>query len=106
MIMQPPFVSNEIVRSAMDQTLKKKNLPAIELLRLEEFHEGLCAQLLHVGPFSEEGPSIARLHAFIDARSGRTGKHHEIYLSDIRRAEPQKWKTILRQPMRCATGAA
>ena len=105
MIMQPAFVSDEIVGSAMAETRKKKKLPAIDRLRLEEFHEGLCAQLLHVGPFSEEGPSIERLHAFIDARSGRAGKHHEIYLSDIRRAEPQKWKTIIRQPMQCATGA-
>ncbi len=105
MIMQPAFVSDELVCSAMAETRKKKNLPAIDRLRLEEFHEGRCAQLLHVGPFSEEGPSISRLHAFIDARSGRTGKHHEIYLSDIRRAEPQKWKTILRQPMRCVTAA-
>jgi len=105
MIMQPAFVSDELVCSAMAETRKKKNLPAIDRLRLEEFHEGTCAQLLHVGPFSDEGPSIARLHAFIDARSGRTGKHHEIYLSDIRRAEPQKWKTILRQPMRCVTAA-
>ncbi|MFZ2650309.1 MAG: GyrI-like domain-containing protein [Burkholderiaceae bacterium] len=69
-------------------------------LRLVQFAEGRCAQVLHVGPFSEEGPTIARLHEFIEARSARTGKHHEIYLSDIRRVPAAKWKTIIRQPMR------
>jgi hypothetical protein len=56
--------------------------------------------VLHVGPFSEEGPTIARVHEFIDARSSREGKHHEIYLSDLRRAAPASWKTIVRQPMK------
>lgn len=55
---------------------------------------------MHVGPFSAEGPTIARLHAFIAERGRLTGKHHEIYLSDIRRADPGKWKTIIRQPFR------
>ena len=106
MIMQPAFVSRETIHQAMADTQKKKNLPAIDRLRLEAFHEGPCAQLLHVGPFSEEGPSIERLHAFIDARSGRTGRHHEIYLSDIRKAAPEKWKTIIRQPMRAVADAS
>ncbi len=105
MIMQPNFVTPETIDRARAETQKKKNLPAIDRLRLEEFAEGPCAQLLHVGPFAEEGPSIARLHDFIDARSGRNGKHHEIYLSDIRKAAPDKWKTILRQPMRSVAGA-
>ena len=100
MILQPGFVSPDTIHCAMAETRKKKNLPAIDLLRLEEFREGPCAQLLHVGPFSAEGPSIARLHDFIDARSSRTGRHHEIYLSDIRKAAPDKWKTIIRQPMK------
>lgn len=99
MIMQPDFVTEDTLNAAMAEVRSKKKLPGIDKLRLENFTEGLCAQMLHVGPFSEEGPNIARLHAFIDARSGRRGKHHEIYLSDIRRADPQKWKTILRQPM-------
>jgi len=100
MILQPNFVSGDTIDRALAETRKKKSLPAIDRLRLEEFNEGPCAQLLHVGPFSDEGPSIARLHDFIDARSSRTGKHHEIYLSDIRKAAPEKWKTIIRQPMR------
>jgi hypothetical protein len=62
------------------------------------FDEGRSTQMLHVGPFT--GPAIKRVHAFIaDAGHKRTGKHHEIYLSDIRKADPTKWKTIVRQPM-------
>lgn len=99
MIMQPPFLTSEVIDSAMAEVKRKKGLPAVGKLRLEAFSEGLCAQVLHVGPFSEEGPTIERLHNYIDARSGRTGKHHEIYLSDIRRAAPAKWKTIIRHPM-------
>lgn len=100
MIMQPHFVADEVVAAAIAAVRSKKRLPGLDKLRLEEFTEGRCAQVLHVGPFSDEGPTIERLHAFIDARSGLTGKHHEIYLSDIRRADPKNWKTIIRQPMR------
>ncbi len=100
MIMQPDFVADEMVLAAISEVRSKKKLPAINKLRLENFAEGLCAQILHVGPFTDEGPTIARLHAFIDANCELSGKHHEIYLSDIRRAAPSKWKTIIRQPMK------
>jgi hypothetical protein len=100
MIMQPDFVAKEIIATAIEEVRRKKNLPGIDRLRLEDFAEGRCAQVLHVGPFSEEGPTIARVHEFIDARSSRVRKHHEIYLSDIRRAAPARWKTIVRQPMK------
>lgn len=99
MILQPSFVANDIIEAAIIEVRKKKKLLAVEQLRLENFSEGLCAQILHVGPFSEEGPTIERLHEFIDTRTNRTGKHHEIYLSDIRRADPKKWRTIIRHPM-------
>ena len=99
MILQPDFVPEEMIRRAIGNVAEKKKLPAVERLRLEEFHEGRSAQLLHIGPFTEEGPTIQRVHDFIDTRSARRGKHHEIYLSDIRRAAPEKWKTIIRQPM-------
>ena len=69
-------------------------------MRFASFAEGKCAQILHVGPFSAEGPTVARVHAFIDAVGKRSGKHHEIYLSDIRKADPAKWKTVIRQPLR------
>lgn len=99
MIMQPSFVEVAVLQAAIAEVQKKKALPAINKLRIENFTEGLCAQVLHVGPFSEEGPTIQKVHAFIEARSGLAGKHHEIYLSDIRRADPAKWKTVIRQPM-------
>jgi hypothetical protein len=99
MIMQPNFVEVEVLQAAIAEVRKRRALPAITKLRIENFTEGLCAQVLHVGPFSEEGPTIQRVHSFIEARSGLAGKHHEIYLSDIRRADPAKWKTIIRQPM-------
>lgn len=90
---------NEVIEAAIAEVWKKKKLPGVSKLRFESFTEGCCAQILHIGPFSEEGPTIERLHDFIDSRASRTGKHHEIYLSDIRRTEPKKWKTIIRHPM-------
>lgn len=99
MILQPDFVPDEIVHQAMDDVVAKKALGAVKRLRLERFHEGRSAQILHIGPFSEEGPAIEKVHRFIGERSAKRGKHHEIYLSDIRRAAPGKWRTIIRQPM-------
>ncbi|MDD8012125.1 MAG: GyrI-like domain-containing protein, partial [Acidobacteriota bacterium] len=70
-------------------------------MRFEKFVEGKSAQILHVGPFATEGPTVARVHAFIASLGGKlSGKHHEIYLSDVRKADPAKWKTVIRQPMR------
>jgi hypothetical protein len=99
MILQPDFVNDALIRTAIDEVKRKKSLPAVSALRLETFTEGPCAQVLHVGPFTEEGPTIQRVHDFIEARSSLAGKHHEVYLSDIRRADPAKWRTIIRQPM-------
>ena len=100
MILQPEIISREMVKQATQQVEKKKNTAALALLRFEAFAEGTAAQILHIGPFSEEGPTIEKVHAFIQDRGGqRIGKHHEIYLSDIRRADPKNWKTIVRQPM-------
>ena len=67
--------------------------------RFETFEEGRAAQILHLGPYADEGPTIARLHAFIEERGGRpSGKHHEIYLGDPRRTAPERLKTLIRQP--------
>jgi hypothetical protein len=105
MIMQPPPVTRETVDKAISETAKKKPMAALGKLRFETLVEGRCAQTLHVGRFTEEGLTIARLHHFIEAQGCRlTGKHHEIYLSDIRRADPTKWKTVVRQPMECVKG--
>ncbi len=100
MIMQPDFVTPEVTGLAMDEVRNKKAPPALSRMRLERFAEGRCAQILHIGPFSDEGPNIEKVHRFIEAQGGTLrGKHHEIYLSDIRRAAPEKWKTVIRQPM-------
>lgn len=99
MILQPDVVEDAVLEAAITQVRDRKRLPAVHRLRLEWFVEGRCAQVLHVGPFTEEGPTIERLHAFIAERGRLAGKHHEIYLSDIRRAHPAKWRTVIRQPM-------
>ncbi len=100
MILQPSFVPNKTIEHAIADVRKKKKLPALPKLRLEEFSEGRCAQILHIGPYSAEGPTIVKLHEYILRHGSLAGKHHEIYLTDIRRANPMKWKTILRQPMK------
>ena len=100
MIMQPAFVSAETISRAVLAVRQKKTVPAVDKLRFEAFREGRCAQILHVGPFTDEGPTVEKLHEFIESRARLAGKHHEIYLSDIRRADPGKWRTIIRQPMR------
>ena len=80
--------------------MEKKKPVSLSLARFKIFKEGKTAQTMHVGPFSEEGPTIEGVHSFIEkSGSRRIGKHHEIYLSDMRRAGPEKWKTIIRQPM-------
>ncbi len=99
MIMQPDIVDQRSVEAAIEAVRRKKQPRAIDLLRFETLDEGVCAQTMHVGPFAEEGPTIARVHDFIAANGALRGKHHELYLSDIRRADPRKWKTIIRQPM-------
>ncbi len=100
MIMQPGLITSEMVKVATEQVQKKKNPVALPLVRFEEFSEGKTAQIMHLGPFSEEGPTVDKLHSFIESSGNQlAGKHHEIYLSDIRRAAPKNWKTIIRQPM-------
>lgn len=102
MILQPDFVTKAQVKDAVAELRRKgKDLPALGLLRLETLKEGRAAQVMHIGPFDAEGPTIERVHAFVAVQGRRLhGKHHEIYLSDIRKADPAKWKTIIRQPMR------
>ena len=103
MIMQPEHITPGMFSEGLAQ-LPKKGTPAVEKLRLETFHEGLCVQILHVGPYSAEAATIARLHDSARQRGcSLRGKHHEIYLGDPRRADPAKLKTILRQPIEAGT---
>ena len=101
MIMQPLPVTEALVAQATSDLKKKKNPTALDKVRFERFTEGQCAQIMHIGPFSAEAPNIERVHHYIESTGHQlSGKHHEIYLSDIRKAAPAKWKTIIRQPMR------
>jgi hypothetical protein len=100
MLRLPDDVPAELVEAARARAAKKVGADAVERAYLEEFEEGRCAQVMHLGPFADEGVTIAALHAFI-AEQGLTlrGQHHEIYLSDPRRCAPAKMRTILRQPV-------
>lgn len=104
MIMVPKHITKQVVDDTITQLKKKgkdKELPAIAKLRLEEFEEGLSAQMMHIGPYSEERPNIEKLHKLIRESGHRiVGKHHEIYLGDPRRSKPEKLKTVIRQPMK------
>ena len=99
MLMQPEFATKEDIRQALEAAGKKKPLPGLKDLRFERYDEGLSAQILYFGPFADEGPTILRIHETIKEKGYvLRGKHHEIYLSDMRRTKPEKLKTIIRQP--------
>ncbi|MDQ1276023.1 MAG: hypothetical protein QG610_1598 [Euryarchaeota archaeon] len=106
MIRQPDFVTKNMVEKALEEVEKKKKLPALSKIRFESMHEGLSGQIMHLGPYSEEETTIEKLHGFIEANGyGFSGtmpgeKHHEIYISDVRRTKPEKLKTIIRQPIK------
>lgn len=100
MILQPDFVPATVLVQALERVRRDKPHLPVDQVRLERWAEGRAAQILHIGPFSEEGPTLQRLHAFIREHGQLRGKHHEIDLSDIRRAAPKRWRTILRQPMK------
>jgi hypothetical protein len=104
MIMQPEIVTPQLFAKALDQASRKKDQPALARLRLETYSEGLALQIMYFGSYSDEGPTIARLHQAIE-ESGhiRFGKHHEIYLGDPRRVAPEKLRTVIRQAMRKKT---
>jgi hypothetical protein len=99
MICLPEVVSAELVEQSRREALRKKGFPALERVRFERFAEGKAAQIMYLGAYSDEGPTIARMHAFI-AEQGWSlrGKHHEIYLGDPQRNPPEKLKTVIRQP--------
>jgi hypothetical protein len=102
MIRQPDALTGDLVERLAEQLAAKKSMPAARELRLISFEEGAAAQVLHVGPYATEAPTIARLHEFIRQQGftfdGHHHKHHEIYLGDPRRSAPEKLRTIIRQP--------
>jgi hypothetical protein len=91
LMMVPEWVTDDDFRAAD---------PSADIV-IATLEEGRCVQTLHLGPFDDEGPTLARMHdEFIPAQGlAMTGRHHEIYFSDTRRVEPAKFRTILRQPV-------
>lgn len=104
MIAQPKFITAPLVHEAMGEVKKKKDLPALSKLKFEPYPEGRAAQIMHLGPYADEAPTITKLHDFIRAQGGeRCGKHHEIYLKDPRKSAPGKLLTVIRQPFRSSS---
>ncbi len=100
MILQPDFISPDMVAAAREAVQAKKNAPPLYDTTFGRHTDGQSAQILHVGPYGQEAATIARLHRFIKEKGYHFGgQHHEIYLSDPRRTAPEKLKTILRQPI-------
>ena len=102
MIMVPDWIPDEMAAQAQAAAGEKKELPALPKMRCECYDEGLAVQILHIGPYDDEGPVLEQMHTeFLPANNLTfNGKHHEIYLSDPRRVAPDKLKTVLRQPVR------
>jgi len=98
-IAQPDFITKADFENAQKTALAKKGLPLIADVRFESMDEGEVAQMMHIGPYATEGPNIQKLHDYIAHNKwALAGKHHEIYLSDPRRGNPEKMKTVIRQP--------
>lgn len=100
MILVPEWIPEGLVGDARCD-VEKKGAPSLDALYVDTLDEGLCVQTLHIGPYDAEGPALARMHdEFIPASGLRmTGRHHEVYLGDVRRAAPERLRTILRQPV-------
>jgi len=104
MIAQPDYVTGQMLDDARQELArKKKDVPRLADVRLERIDEGRCAQVMHVGPYNAERPTIEALHAFIDGQGLRiAGRHHEIYLGDPRRTAPEKLRTVIRYAVAAA----
>lgn len=104
MIRQPEFVTREVFAWAVQELAARKPDLPVDKAKFEGFDEGLCVQAMHIGPYSTEPETIAKIDDFIRShglkcRLGSDGKHHEIYLSDPRKSKPEKLKTVLRHPV-------
>ncbi|MGZ5488988.1 MAG: GyrI-like domain-containing protein [Candidatus Aminicenantales bacterium] len=99
-IVLPGVVTRKDVADAVAAVKKKAKFPRFPEVRFEKFAEGRAAQVMHIGPYAAEGPTIERLHKFIaDEGYCLRGRHHEIYFGDPRRSAPEKLKTLIRQPV-------
>jgi len=100
MIMQPDIVRATHLREAASALRERKDLP-VKRVRLDKFREGLAVQALHIGPYNEEERTLDLMRAHMEEHKlAEHGRHHEIYFSDPRRTPPERYKTILRQPVR------
>jgi hypothetical protein len=105
MISVPDEVSGEFIDEVRDKVAAKKNPPRLADIRLQTFSEGPSVQILYIGPYADEAPTVERLFAFAEENGHDiTGDHHEIYLGDPNRADPSKLKTVLRYGVRKARG--
>ena len=94
------------VSSAINEVFTTKRPPLIDRLRCSSWEEGMVAQMLHIGPYELEGPTVERLHrAIAEAGLRPRGWHHEIYISDPNRTAPERLKTVIRQPVEVSPGA-
>jgi hypothetical protein len=102
MVLQPDHITTDMFAEALRQMRQKKgDQPAFARLRLESFQEGLCVQIMHIGPYSAEPATVEKMDAFAHENGYQMhGKHHEIYLGNPLRAQPEKLKTILRHPVK------
>jgi hypothetical protein len=102
MIMQPEFISQNDFEEAINKVQSKNKDMNLSKVHFYYFADGKAAQIMHIGPFSEEHANIQKIHDHIAALGGKFDglkeKHHEIYLSDMRKVAPSAMKTILRQP--------
>jgi len=97
----PEFVTIEMVQAIQPEVLKKKKNDLIKEIKFEEIEEGKCIQIMHTGPYSTEPDTINLLMEFMaDNNYSINGLHHEIYLSDPRKTESSKLKTIIRYPVK------
>lgn len=101
MIRIPDFINKEQIIKGLQLFKEKKNPENFHKIRYEKYSEGTVVQILHLGPFSEEGPVIANMHKYAEENGYVLhNKHHEIYLSDPRRTKPEKLRTVIRQPIK------
>ena len=107
MILVPDWLEAAHVEQSRDAAVAK-GVDGVGEIRLERLDEGLCVQTLHIGSFDDEASVLAELHGRVIPDRGlrMTGRHHEIYLSDARRAAPEKLRTILRQPVEAVAGTS
>ncbi len=110
-MIQPEFVTEQLLEQAKSEILRKKPSLDVSKARLESYTEGLCVQMMHIGPYDAEPATIAKINTYMKENhlfndfgtllpNGKTRRHHEVYLSDPRKANPSTMQTILRHPVK------